>query len=136
MKTNFVHEILRSHIASGNLETTQALRSLSLSDHIRFRMEEFELAYHRGMQDKQKLDGNLHIPTIKTQCFMIAGAHASTILSNYYNLKDDNDVEAYKEKLASLTLEIAKGLYDNLMSWVTLHDNLKRWEEPNNQSHE
>lgn len=127
MKTNHVHEILKSQIANGNLETTQSLRSLSLSDHIQFRMEEFELAYHRGMQDKQKLDGNFHIPTIKTQCFMIAGAHASTILSGYYNLEDDMGVEGYKEKLAPLTLEIAKGLYDNLMSWIG---------EPNNQSHE
>ena len=127
MKTNHVHEILKSHIANGNLETTKALRDLSLSDHIQFRMEEFELAYQRGMQDKQKLDGNFHIPTIKTQCFMLAGAHASTILSNYYNLEANEGVEAYKEKLASLTLEIAKGLYDSLMSWITLHENLKGW---------
>ena len=127
MKTNFVHEILKSQIANGNLETTEALRDLSLSDHIQFRLEEFELAYHRGMQDKKKLDGDFHIPTIKAKCFMIAGAHASTILSGYYNLEDDMGVEGYKEKLAPLTLEIAKGLYNNLVGWI---------EEPNNQGHE
>ena len=126
MKTNFVHEILKSQIANGNLETTKALRDLSLSDHIQFRMEEFELAYHRGMLDKKKLDGDFHIPTIKAQCFVIAGAHASIILSNY-NLKAKEGVESYKEKLAPLTLEVAKGLYDNLIGWI---------EEPNNQGHE